>query len=303
MKVLVLGGTSMVAKHLRQIRPNWIYWGSKDCDLLNYTETYSKIQYLQPDVVINLAAMVGGVDFNQRYQEAMFHVNTRIGLNALSAMETVRHKGGRLIQILSTCMYGDWSDEDYMYPMHEQLCCDGPLEPTNYGYGLAKRFLKQTIDFNRSLGYDDCCLIPCNLYSEFDNFDANKSHFVASLVKKIHYAKTNGLDFITNWGDGTPLRQFMYAGDLANAIDAWVYYNCKVDANVSVEENYSISEITNIALEACNADLRVVWDSSKPNGIYRKDVSVQTLKTQIPWKPRSLKEGIKRVYNKYDNTN
>jgi GDP-L-fucose synthase len=300
MRVLVLGGSGQVGKCLQKIQPNWTYWSSQDCDLLDYYKSVAKIRAFEPDVIVNLAAIVNGIQFNKDNQNLMFELNTRLGLNAVSAINEVRkQKDARLIQILSTCMYPAIKNES-SFPLKEIYAGFGDLsllEPTNKGYALSKRVIQQAVDFNREMGSRDCYLIPCNLYSEYDNFDLYSGHFVPALIRKIMYAKKNGLKTITNWGSGQPMRQFMYAGDLAQAISLWVYYDISDSANVATDENYTIKQITEIALDSCDAqDIDVFWDDSKPDGIFRKDVDCSLLKSQIKWEPTLLRDGIKKVY-------
>lgn len=300
MRVLVLGGKGQVGTCLSKIRPEWTYWGREECDLLDYHETHSKIQAFEPEVIVNLAALVGSIHFNAANQESMFNVNLTMSSNILTSLRSVRKHNCRLIQILSSCMYGDFNpDDDNFYPLSENFADSGTPEETNLGYALAKRITKQAIDFNRSFGYRDCYLIPCNLMSEYDNFDIHSSHLVAALIRKVHYAKENGIKEITNFGDGTPLRQFMHAEDLAWCISDWVKYNISECVNVAGNENLSIKQITDIVLDVCDTnDIQVKWNGQM-NGIHRKDICTRKLKNTIDWRPMTVRQGIERIYSVY----
>ena len=139
------------------------------------------------------------------------------------------------------------------------------------------------------------------MYSEHDHFEGDKAHFVTSLIRKIHEAKTNNVSSIQLFGTGTPLRQFMYAKDLAQAIINYIYSGCYADLNIATNEVYSIKQIAEIALDACDAKhLTINWDTNKPDGQYRKDVSDSLFKKHFPdFKYTSLKDGIKKTYDNY----
>jgi GDP-L-fucose synthase len=175
----------------------------------------------------------------------------------------------------------------------------GPPTKTNFSYGYAKRSLAVQIDaYNQQYGTKYQYLTPCNLYGEFDKYGEN-SHFVAALIKKIHNAKVNGDKKITLFGDGTPLRQFMHSDDLALVIANCINDNIYENMNVAVEDNLSIKEMALVALKAMGAEgIELEFDTTKPNGQFRKDVSIERLKKHIPyWCPASLEEGIKCTYD------
>jgi GDP-L-fucose synthase len=146
-------------------------------------------------------------------------------------------------------------------------------------------------------------LIPCNLYGEYDKYGEN-SHFVASLIKKIHNAKMLNQDKITLFGTGKPLRQFMHSNDLAKIIKKCIVDDIYDNFNVATEENISIDEIAKIALKSCNAEhIKIEYDITKPDGQYRKDVSINKLNSIISdFTPISLYDGIKNTYNKINKT-
>jgi GDP-L-fucose synthase len=174
----------------------------------------------------------------------------------------------------------------------------GPPTKTNFSYGYAKRLLAVQIDaYNQQYNTKYQYLTPCNLYGEYDKY-GNNSHFIAALIKKIHIAKTNNHDSIVLFGDGTPLRQFMYSDDLAYIIKYCLDNNIYDNMNVATPENLTIDEMAKIALKACNADnIKIKYDTTKPNGQYRKDVSISILKNKIPsFNPIKLEEGIKKTY-------
>ena len=157
--------------------------------------------------------------------------------------------------------------------------------------------------YNEQFGTDYSCLIPCNLYSEHDHFEGNKAHFVSSLIKKIFTAKKNNQEHIELFGSGNPLRQFMYAEDLAKAIALTLENGERFNYNVCTPENLSIKQIAEIALVACDAShLKIIWDKTKPDGQFRKDASSEKFLTDYPeFKFTPLSEGIKKTFLKKFN--
>lgn len=299
MKILITGGSSMVGKHLKKYLPNAIYATSKDCDLLDPKKTREFILDLKPNKVIHLAAKVGGIMDNIKNPVQFFEENILINTNVLKYSHEA--KVNQFIGILSTCIYPD-KVQNEQYPMKENLLHLGPPTTTNFSYGYSKRCLAVQIEaYNRQYDKNYCYLIPCNLYSEYDHFEGDKAHFLSSLINKIYYAQTKALRKINLMGTGKPLRQFMYAEDLAKVIYIFIENNINESCNVCADETKSIEDITHIALKACNAsNINVEWDISKPDGQYRKDASSEKLMNLVKdFKFTSLLEGIERTYNKY----
>ena len=294
-KILVTGGSGMVGKSLKKLIPQALYISSKDCDLTNPIEVELLVKTHKPEAIIHLAAKVGGIIDNINKPAEYFDDN--ILMNTLLLKSAHKYNVKRFIGILSTCIYPDKLDT---YPMTEDMLHLGPPTPTNFSYGYAKRSLSVQIDaYNKQYGTKYQYLIPCNLYGEHDKY-GNNSHFVAALIKKIHNAKISGDDKITLFGTGKPLRQFMHSNDLAKIIKKCIDENIYDNFNVATEENVSIDEIAKIALKACNAEhIKIEYDITKPDGQYRKDVSVDKLNNIISdFTPISLYNGIKDTYNK-----
>ena len=293
MKILVTGGNGLVGKHLQDILPDAIYVSSKDCDLTQNYEVHRLMYKEKPDVVIHLAARVGGILDNINYPVDYLEENIMINTNVLRKC----HQFGveRVISILSTCIYPDVVDT---YPLKEEILFNGPPPPDNFAYAMSKRCMATQIDsykkqYNKQWSY----LIPCNLYGEHDKYEEHHSHFVSALIKKIHEAK----DSVEIWGTGKPLRQFMYAGDLARVIKYMIDNDVVDNFNVAPDYVHSIEEITKIGMESCGkGDLNIVYDNTKPDGQYRKDVdSSKLISVMKDFKFTSLEEGIRRVYDNF----
>lgn len=296
-KIVVTGGSGLVGQRLKNYLPEAVYLSSKDYDLTDTAQVAAMYDALKPDIVIHLAARVGGIMDNITRPAEYFRDN--VLMNTALVDQAYKHGVERFIGILSTCIYPDVMPH---YPMKEEDMHAGPPTATNFSYGYAKRCLAVQIDaYNKQYGTKYNYLIPCNLYGLNDKEDVSKSHFVTALVRKIYDANVNKQDHIQLFGDGTPLRQFMYADDFAKVIFEVIDKNIYDSFNVAANETCSIDEIARIALKACESEhLKIVYDTTKPNGQFRKDVSNDRINSILPdFNPLTLAEGIKRVYKNY----
>ena len=292
-KILVTGGTGLVGKHLQEKLPNAFYLSSKDCDLTNINQVKELISSYKPDIVVHLAARVGGIQDNIKYPADYFDDNILMNTNILKACKEYNIK--RFVGILSTCIYPSVVEN---YPMTEEDLFIGPPPPSNFSYGYAKRCLAVQIDaYNKQFGTKYNYLIPCNLYGDYDNLhDESKMHFITALLNKIKNTKNNKLNLL---GTGKPLRQFMYASDLANIIRLVINNDITENFNVAPDFNYSIDEMARIALEVTENDYEIIYDRPDLDGQFRKDVSNKKLLKIFPdFIFTGLKEGLKQVYDK-----
>ena len=293
MKILVTGGSGLVGKHLKDILPDAIYISSKDYDLTDLQQTRDMMFEYEPNAVIHLAARVGGIMDNVTYPVDYLEENVLMNTNVLKVCH--EYDVNKVIAILSTCVYPDVVDT---YPMTEKDLFDGPPTPTNFSYGFAKRCMAAHMDSYRKQ-YDKkwSCLIPCNLYGEYDKYEEHHSHFVSALIKKIYHAN----DSIELWGTGKPLRQFMYGGDLARVIKYMIENDVVGDFNVAPEWVHSINDLATIGKKACFKEKLVVnYDKSKPDGQFRKDVdSSKLLSVLKDFEFTTLVKGIKKVYDNF----
>ena len=291
--ILVTGGSGLVGKHLRDIMPDAVYISSKDFDLKNSERVDAMMQFFKPKVVVHLAARVGGIIDNITYPVEYLEENTLMNTNLLIACH--EHNVDRVIAMGSTCMYPDVLER---YPMKEEELFNGPPPPDNFAYAMSKRLMASQIDsyikeYDKKWSY----LIPCNLYGEHDKYEEHHSHFVSALIKKINEAK----DSVEIWGTGKPLRQFMYAGDLARVIVYLIENDIVGNFNVAPDYVHSIEEITKIGMKAVGkGDLEITYDNTKPDGQYRKDVdSSKILSVMKDFEFTSLGDGIGKVYEDF----
>tara|TARA_R100000426_G_scaffold65896_1_gene45933 strand:- start:3060 stop:3977 length:918 start_codon:yes stop_codon:yes gene_type:complete len=294
-KILVTGGSGLVGKHLQDILPEATYLCSNDCNLTDINAVDNLISQHKPDIVIHLAARVGGILDNLKYPVDYLEQNVLMNTNLLSTCHKYNVKN--VIAILSTCIYPDIVNS---YPMTEKDMFNGPPTPSNFSYGLAKRTMAAHIDsYVNQYNKKWCYLIPCNLYGEYDKFSEHNSHFVAALIKKIHEATNK----IILWGSGKPLRQFIYGGDLAIIIKKIIDTGTYVSMNVAPPWVYSIDEMARIAIKSCcKSNLKIEYDNTKPDGQFRKDVRSNIFDKFFPnFKFTSLSEGIQLTYSKVKN--
>jgi len=291
--ILVTGGSGLVGKHLKDIMPDATYIGSKDCDLTDVTQVDALMDFFRPKIVVHLAARVGGIVDNINHPVEYLEENIMMNNNVLKKCH--EYKVDKLISILSTCIYPDVVDT---YPLKEEDLFNGPPPPDNFSYAMSKRCMATHIDsYVKQYEKQWCYLIPCNLYGEHDKYEEHHSHFVSALIKKIYEAT----DTVEIWGTGKPLRQFMHAEDLARVIKYMIDNNIVENFNVAPNYVYSIEEMTKIGMESCGkGDLEIVYDSTKPDGQYRKDVdSSKLISVMEGFEFITLEEGIKRVYDNF----
>jgi GDP-L-fucose synthase len=248
--IVVTGGSGLVGKYLKKYLPEAIYLSSKDFDLT--TEVGVRNMYLKykPDIVIHLAAKVGGIIDNINKPAEYYTEN--VMMNTLLVDYAYKMKVKRFIGILSTCIFPDVMDT---YPMKEEDLHLGPPTLTNFSYGYAKRSLSVQIDaYNKQYNTKYQYLTPCNLYGVGDKDHESNSHFITALVKKIFDAKQNGEKSITLFGDGSPLRQFMFAGDFAKIIYHVVSNEIYDSFNVAGNENLTIKQMAEISINSCESN-------------------------------------------------
>jgi GDP-L-fucose synthase len=293
MKILITGGTGLVGQYLQK-QIDGIYLSSKDYNLTSELDTIKMFSKHQPDVIIHLAARVGGIMDNITNPFEYYEDNVAMNTNIVKYARFFKVK--KFVGALSSCIYPDVSDH---YPLLESdLHKDLPNE-NNFGYGYAKRLLGVHIDISKKNGHNYSYIIPSNLYGEFEHGDTSRKHFVGALLDKILKAKQNGDSKITLFGDGTPLRQFTFAKDIAEIIKFIITYDIKENMNLSTNENLSIDTLARLALKATDSEyLDIEYDKTKPNGQYRKDINCDTFKNLFPeYKFTSYIDGIKKTYD------
>ncbi len=293
MKVVVTGGTGLVGTYLQKYIDG-VYLNSSHYDLTSEEGVIELYRDYEPDVVIHLAAKVGGIMDNIQYPFEYYEKNLLMNTYMVKYARQAGVK--KFVGVLSSCIFPDVVDH---YPMvEEDMHKDLPNE-NNFGYGYAKRVMGCHIDIARKQGLNFSYITPSNLYGEFEHGDLSRKHFVGALLQKIAIANESGADKIVLFGDGTPLRQFTFAKDVAEILDLIVKYDIKENLNISTPDNMSIDTMARLALEATDSQhLRIEYDTTKPNGQFRKDIDTTKFQNIFPnFKFTPYIQGIEKVYN------
>jgi GDP-L-fucose synthase len=266
---------------------------SSELDLRNQQATDAFFQETKPACVFLAAARVGGILANDTYKADFIYENLMISTNVISA--AWRQGVKKLLNLGSSCIYPKLAPQ----PLREEYLLTGPLEPTNEPYAIAKiAAVKLCRYFNEQYGTDFISAMPTNLYGPGDNFDRATSHVLPALIRKIMEAKSSS-ESVTLWGDGTPLREFLYVDDLAEAL---VFLMESAGArevgeviNIGTGMDCSIRELAETIAEVVGYKGSFIFDRSKPNGTPRKLLDVSRINA-LGWKARtSLRDGIERA--------
>ncbi|MEI5891486.1 GDP-L-fucose synthase [Bacillus cereus] len=288
-----LVGSAILRKLEEQGYTNLVYKTSKELDLRDPRQVEEFFQTEKIDYVFLAAAKVGGIVANNQYPADFIRDNLMIQTNVIDS--AYRSGVEKLLFLGSTCIYPKLAPQ----PLKEEYLLTGELEPTNEPYALAKiAGIKMCESYNRQYGTKYISAMPTNLYGENDNFDLHTSHVLPALIRKFHEAKENNAEFVEVWGTGTPLREFLYSDDLA---DACVYlmnnYEGNEIVNIGVGEDLSIKELAEKVKAAVGFTGELRFDTSKPDGTPRKLVDVTKINA-LGWKATtSLDEGLKKAYD------
>lgn len=299
-KIYVAGHRGMVGSAIyRRLKvlgfENIITRTSKELDLRDQQAVKDFFEKEKPDYVFLAAAKVGGIMANNIYRADFLYENLAIQNNVIHYAH--ENNVEKLMFLGSSCIYPKMAPQ----PLKEDYLLTGTLEPTNEPYAIAKIAGIKMVESYR-LQYDDnyISVMPTNLYGVNDNYHPENSHVLPALIRKFHEAKTNNSPTVSIWGSGTPLREFMYADDLADAcVFLMENYNDLQFVNIGVGEDVSIRELAEIIKDVIGYDGELVFDSSKPDGTPRKLMDVSKL-TNLGWKAKtSLKDGIKLAYEDF----
>ena len=266
---------------------------SKELDLRNQQVVRDFIQKIKPDVIIDAAAKVGGILANNNFPYQFLMENMQIQNNLIDA---AHHFGvEKFIFLGSSCIYPKLAPQ----PLKEEYLLTGPLEPTNEWYALAKiTGVKACQALRNQFGKDYVSLMPTNLYGTNDNFDLTSSHVLPAMMRKFHEAKHNNNAPVTLWGSGTPMREFLFVDDMAEAV-VFALENKLPDYlyNVGTGEDLTIRELAETIQKIVGHQGVIVWDDTKPDGTPRKLMDVSKMHA-LGWKHQvHLEEGIQKTYD------
>jgi len=265
---------------------------SAEVDLRDRDAVFAFLREQRPDVVIDAAARVGGIQANNSYPADFLSDNLQIQVNLMDAANDVGVE--RLLFLGSSCIYPKFAEQ----PIKESSLLTGALEPTNDAYAIAKiAGIMQVQASRRQFGRRWISAMPTNLYGPGDNFHPANSHVLPALMRRIHEAKLAGDAQVVIWGSGTPRREFLHVDDLASAsVFLLENYDSPDTINVGVGEDLSIRELAELLADVIGYEGELVQDTSKPDGTPRKVLDVSRL-TQLGWAPRiGLREGVTETY-------
>lgn len=271
---------------------NIIYRTHEELDLTNQADVQAFFKEEQPEYVILAAAKVGGIHANNTYPAEFIYDNLMIQNNVIKAAHDYKVK--KLLFLGSTCIYPKMAPQ----PIREEYLLTGALEETNEAYAVAKiAGLEMCKFFKRQYGDNFISCMPTNLYGPNDNFDLKSSHVLPALIRKFHEAKVNASDTVEVWGTGTPLREFIYVDDMADAcVFLMENYDGEQHVNIGTGEEVSIRQLAETVKDVVGFEGELVFNTDMPDGTPRKLTTVDKLHG-LGWKHKvSLNEGIKLAY-------
>ncbi|KAA1250520.1 GDP-L-fucose synthase [Mycobacterium simiae] len=283
-----LVGSALVQKFRAEGFTNLVVRSHRELDLTDRAATFDFILQSRPQVIIDAAARVGGIQANSTYPVDFLSENLRIQVNLLDAAAAARVP--RLLFLGSSCIYPKFAPQ----PIREDALLTGPLEPTNDTYAIAKiAGILQVQAVRRQHGLAWISAMPTNLYGEGDNFSASTSHLLPALIRRYEEARASGVPTVTNWGTGTPRRELLHVADLASAcLYLLEHFDGPGPVNVGTGVDHTISEIAEMVANAVGYRGETHWDPTKPDGTPRKLLDVSIL-SEAGWRPRiTLREGI-----------
>jgi GDP-L-fucose synthase len=296
-RITVTGGRgflgSRVVERLAQLGPAEIKtFSSRDYNLTRQQDVARMFEDQRPEVVIHLAARVGGIGANRANPGRFFYENATMGIEV---MEQARlHGVEKFVQVGTVCSYPKFTP----VPFSESTLWDGYPEETNAPYGLAKKMLLvQAQAYREQYGFNAIYLVPVNLYGPGDNFDPESSHVIPALIRKCIEARDAGHESVTVWGTGTATREFLYVDDAARAIVlATDRYNKLDPVNIGSANEISIRDLVSLIQRLTRYEGELVWDSSKPDGQPRRKLNVDRARTEFGFESQiTFEEGLGRT--------
>ena len=301
MTIVVAGHTGLVGsaifKALEDRGDSVIGINSKVVDLLDREATFEFIHDHKPQLVIDAAAIVGGIGANNQFRVEFLSKNLQIQSNLMDASHAANVE--RFVFLGSSCIY----PRDCAKPIKEEYLMTGPLEVTNSAYAVAKIAGIELINsYRRQYSRRWISLMPTNMYGPRDNFDLETSHVFPALINRYVTARRKGASEVTLWGTGAPKREFLHSSDLASAVLLAVEkYDSELHLNIGSGEDLSIKELSTKISQISDFKGETKWDLSKPDGTPRKVLDVSRLRA-LGWEPKvSLDEGIRETIQYFES--
>ncbi len=278
------GATNIFVPHIEQY------------DLVDPRDIQRVLDRSKPDIIIHLAALAGGIGANRARPADFFYINLMMGVQLMH--EAWKRNVEKFVAIGTVCAYPKFTP----IPFREENLWEGYPEETNAPYGLAKKMLLvQAQAYREQYGFNAIYLLPVNLYGPKDNFNLETSHVIPALVRKCIEAQERGDKEVILWGDGSPTREFLFAGDAADAIlTAAEFYNAAEPVNIGSGQEISIKNLAEMIAHLTDFDGKLVWDTSKPNGQPRRVLDTSRALNYFGWQARtSFEEGLHQTITWY----
>ena len=301
MKILILGSNGLVGSSLYRVLSSYngfekvVPATRSQANLLNLEDAINLINEVQPNVIINAAARVGGVLANDVYRSQFLIENIRINVNLLEAL--IPFPDIKLINLGSSCIYPLNAEN----PITEESIMTGKLEPTNSPYAMAKLTSIELGDsLSKQYGHEIVNLMPTNLYGPNDNFSDQDSHVIPGLMQRIHNAKINNEECVEVWGSGMPKREFLYVDDLANSILFIINNKISINLlNVGSGIEISIKDLVSLLVDLIQYKGEINFNEEYPDGNPKKMIDSSKI-YKLGWKPKvPLSEGLAKTYSWY----
>jgi GDP-L-fucose synthase len=300
-RVVVTGGSGFLGSFIvdRLQKTDWcgkvLIPRKEKFDLRTAKAVKQMYKKMRPDIVIHLAAVVGGIGANRANPASFFYDNLMMGIHTMH----YAHQFGveKFVSIGTVCAYPKFTP----VPFHEDDLWNGYPEETNAPYGIAKKMLLvQAQAYRQQYDFNSIYLLPVNLYGPRDNFDLETSHVIPALIRKFIHAQKSGEPVVV-WGDGSPTREFLYVEDCAEAVVlATERYNKSDPVNIGAGFEVSIKDLVNLIARLTNYDGEIIWDTSKPGGQPRRYLDTSRAFKEFGWKAStSFEEGLRRTIDWY----
>lgn len=300
-RVTVTGGRGFLGRHvvaqLEQVGAQVSTFSSAEYDLTKQTEVARMYNDLRPEMVIHLAARVGGIGANRENPGSFFYENAVMGIEVLE--QARHHNVAKVVQVGTVCAYPKFAP----IPFSEDDLWNGYPEETNAPYGLAKKMLLvQTQAYRQQYGFNSIYLLPVNLYGPGDNIDLQSSHVIPALIRKAIDARDSDAPSIEIWGTGKPTREFLYVEDAARAIVlAAELYDKPEPINIGSADEISIKDLAELIVELAGFKGKLVWDGTKPDGQPRRKLNVERAQREFGFRSSTpFREGLKRTIRWYE---
>jgi GDP-L-fucose synthase len=300
-RICVTGGAgflgSFVLEQLRKRGATEVYVPLiEEYDLVKPQDIQRMFEVAKPDIIIHLAALAGGIGANRARPADFFYINLMMGAQLMH--EAWKRGVSKFVALGTVCAYPKFTP----IPFKEENLWEGYPEETNAPYGLAKKMLLvQAQAYREQYGFNAIYLLPVNLYGPHDNFDLETSHVIPALVRKCIEAQERGDKEVVLWGDGSPTREFVYAGDAADGIlTATEFYNGNEPVNIGSGQEISIKDLAELIARLTGFEGKLVWDTTKPNGQPRRALDTSRAAEYFGWRAKvPFEEGLRYTIDWY----